>query len=107
MAKTKDRKITASISSTLMDDVDDYVHTHSTNRSRVIEKGLLMFTTLQTMGDVDEVFEKALRLYQQEQERELYRAYYANLTDEAKAEAAAWRRVGEETAAKQWPKPKK
>jgi metal-responsive CopG/Arc/MetJ family transcriptional regulator len=100
--KTKDRKITVSLASDLAQSVDNYVHAHpdTTNRSKVVESALRWWEVLRQYGDADKVFEDAMQLYKKQQEREAYRSYFANLSDEAKAEAAGWRQIGEETASR-------
>ena len=42
-----------------------------------------------------------MTLYKKEQERELYRSYYADRSEGAKLEAAGWRQIGEESASRQ------
>ena len=100
--KIKDRKITVSLAADLAQSVDDYVKKHAdvTNRSKVIESALRWWVTLREYENADEVFEEAVRLYEKHRERELYRSYFATVSDEAKAEAAGWRQIGEETAAR-------
>jgi metal-responsive CopG/Arc/MetJ family transcriptional regulator len=104
MSKLKDRKITVSVREELAAAVDNYVQEqgNATNRSKVIDKAIELWNVLHQHGEPDEILEAALNLYRREQERELYRSYYANLSTEAKEEAAGWRQLGEDTAASQW-----
>jgi len=44
-----------------------------------------------------------MKLYEEQQECELYRAYFAELSDQSRAEAAGWTKLAEETAAEHWP----
>jgi metal-responsive CopG/Arc/MetJ family transcriptional regulator len=91
-----------SLAEDLAQAVDNYVDEHpgSANRSKVIEAALRWWDTLRQYGDADDVFEEAIELYKKQKERESYRAYYADLTDAAKTEAAGWREIGEETASR-------
>jgi metal-responsive CopG/Arc/MetJ family transcriptional regulator len=100
--KTRDRKITVSLAADLAQSVDKYVDEHpdATNRSKIVEAALRWWEELRQYGDAGKVFDEALQLYKKKQERELYRSYYADLSDEAKAEESAWREVGEETASR-------
>lgn len=100
--KAKDRKITVSLAPDIAQSVDSYVHEHpdTTNRSKVIESALRWWEVLRQYGDAEKVFEDAMQLYKEHQEREVYRSYFANLSEEAKAEAAGWRQIGEETASR-------
>ncbi|MBU6455341.1 MAG: ribbon-helix-helix protein, CopG family [Cyanobacteria bacterium REEB67] len=100
MAKIKDRKITVSLAADLADVIDERVRhaAGNTNRSKIFEEALRAWESLHQHGEVSVVLERALVLYEQEQERELYRAYYADLGDAAKNEAAGWRQIGAESA---------
>ena len=100
--KTKDRKITVSLATDLAQAVDSYVseHADTTNRSKVIESALRLWEILRQYGDADAVLEDAIELYKKQREREIYRSYFADLSEEAKAEAAGWREIGEETASR-------
>ncbi len=102
MGKVKDRKITISLAADLTEAVDKHVQEHprQTNRSKIIEEALRAWETLHQHGDVAQVLEEAMTLYKKEQERELYRSYYAELSDQARHEAAGWRQIGEETASR-------
>jgi hypothetical protein len=40
----------------------------------------------------------------EQEERELYRAYYASLSEEEKEETRLWAELAAETAARLWPK---
>jgi hypothetical protein len=44
-----------------------------------------------------------MKLYEEHEDRELYRSYYAELSQQARAESAAWTLLAEETAAEHWP----
>jgi hypothetical protein len=105
MGKVKDRKITVSLAADLADSVDKYVEEHprQTNRSKIFEEALRVWETLHQHGEVQKVLEEALSLYRKEQERELYRSYYAERSDEAKQEASGWRQIGEESASRHAP----
>jgi hypothetical protein len=102
VSKVKDRKITVSLAADLAETVDKHVEKHpqETNRSKVVEQALRIWETLHQYGDVQKVLDEAMSLYKKEQERELYRSYYANLSPEARVEAAGWRQIGEETASR-------
>jgi Arc/MetJ-type ribon-helix-helix transcriptional regulator len=102
MSKVRDRKITVSLAADLADAVDKHVEEHpqETNRSKVIEEALRLWELLHQFGEVQTVLEEAMALYKKERERELYRSYYADLTEEARAEAQGWRQIGEETASR-------
>jgi len=100
--KIKDRKITVSLAADLAESVDTYVEQHSDtiNRSKLVEMALGWWNVCRQYGDPGKVFEEAIEIYQKRQERELYRSYFAELSDEAKEEAAGWRQIGEETASR-------
>jgi hypothetical protein len=44
-----------------------------------------------------------MKLYEKEQEREIYRSYYSELSESAKAEDAAWSNLSAESAEINWP----
>jgi hypothetical protein len=100
VGKIKDRKITISLAADVAATVDMHVAEDpgQTNRSKIIEEALRVWETLHQYGDVQKVFEDAINLYKQEQERELYRSYYTDRSEEAKLEAAGWRQVGADSA---------
>jgi hypothetical protein len=100
--KAKDRKITVSLAADIAQSVDKYVDEHpdATNRSKIVEAALRWWEVLRQYGDAETVFDEAIQLYKKQQERELYRSYYAGLSGEARAEEAGWREVGEETASR-------
>jgi Arc/MetJ-type ribon-helix-helix transcriptional regulator len=102
MSKVKDRKITVSLAADLAETVDKHVEQHpqETNRSKVIEEALRLWEILREHGEVQKVLAEAMSLYKKERERELYRSYYADLSQGAKAEAEGWRQVGEEAASR-------
>jgi Arc/MetJ-type ribon-helix-helix transcriptional regulator len=104
MSKIPDRRFTVSVAADLADKVDEYVgHTDNANRSAVVEEALRLWESLAQYPNKDEVLQEALNLYQKQQERELYRSYYAELSEAAKAEDNAWSELSQESAAKQWP----
>jgi metal-responsive CopG/Arc/MetJ family transcriptional regulator len=100
--KNNDRKITVSLAYDLAQSVDSYVCERSgtTNRSQVVESALRMWEVLRQYGDAETVLAEAIDLYKKQQEREAYRSYFADLSEESNAEAAAWRQIGEETASR-------
>lgn len=103
MSKTPDRRITVSIAADLADDVDSYVNkTERTNRSEVVEQALRLWERLSAYDDKEDVLKEALRLYEEQQERELYRAYYAGLTDEERADDSNWTSLSMTCADEQW-----
>lgn len=103
--KTRDRRFTVSVAADLADRLDEYVRsTGKHNRSEVVEEALRLWDSLSGLGGEKEtVLQEAIALYQRQQERELYRSYYAELSDAAKNEDAAWSELSKESAAEEWP----
>jgi Arc/MetJ-type ribon-helix-helix transcriptional regulator len=106
MGKTRDRRFTVSVAADVANRLDEYVtQTVNTNRSEVVEQALRLWDSLAEFRDNSAALQEAIKLYQKQQERELYRSYYANLSDGAKKEDASWSELSKETAAKEWPVP--
>ncbi|HEY9871746.1 MAG TPA: ribbon-helix-helix protein, CopG family [Candidatus Obscuribacterales bacterium] len=104
MSKTRDRRITVSVAAELVDKVDEYVSkTQRTNRSEVFEQALRLWESLAQYPDKDRVLQEAMNLYEKQQERELYRAYYAELSEAARAEDRDWTELSQDSAAELWP----
>jgi len=104
MSKRPDRRITVSLAAELADTVDQYVgQTLGTNRSEVVEQALRLWELLAQYPDRDKVLREALGLYEKQQERELYRAYYAELGEPARTEDRDWAELSQDSAADHWP----
>jgi Arc/MetJ-type ribon-helix-helix transcriptional regulator len=104
LPKTRDRRFTVSVAEDVADKLDEYVrHTQNANRSEVVEQALRLWDRLAEFRGRESELEEALRLYHKQQERELYRAYYAELSDAAKEEDSAWSELNKESAADRWP----
>lgn len=104
MNKIPDRRFTVSVAADLADKIDEYVsNTDNANRSEVVEQALRLWESLAKYPDKDQVLQEAMSLYEKQQERELYRAYYAELSKRAQAEDAAWSELSKESAAREWP----
>jgi metal-responsive CopG/Arc/MetJ family transcriptional regulator len=107
MSKNRDRRISVSLDAKIAQKLDDHVaHTPDTNRSQEVERAVNAWfsDSLAHYTDKEQVLQEAMKLYEEQQERELYRAYYAELSDEMRSELAAWTEASEETAARHWPK---
>lgn len=99
MAKTRNRRFTVSVAEDVANKVDEYIcQAKNTNRSEVVEQALRLWDRLAEFRGRESELEEALRLYQKQQERELYRAYYAELTDAARKEDADWSGLSKESA---------
>jgi Arc/MetJ-type ribon-helix-helix transcriptional regulator len=106
MAKTRDRRFTVSVAADVANRLDEYVsQTENANRSEVVEQALRLWEALAEFRDNSAALQEAIKLYQRQQELELYRSYYANLNDAAKKEDASWSELSKEAAAKEWPVP--
>ena len=104
MVKTRDRRLTVSVAADVADRLDQYVRdVGNGNRSEVVEQALRLWETLAEYQDKDKVLQEAISLYQKQQERELYRSYYAELGQAAKAEDTQWSELSRESAAQDWP----
>lgn len=104
MTKTRDRRFTVSVDADLADKLDEYVSKiPDASRSGVVEQALRLWATLSEFPDKDKVLEEAIRLYEKQQERELYRSYYSELSEAAKAEDKDWSELSEQSANKTWP----
>lgn len=105
MPKTKDRRFTVSVAEDVATKLDEYVsHTENANRSEVVEQALRLWDRLAEFRGKESELEVALKLYHKAQERELYRAYYAELSDAARKEDSAWSELSKESAVEGWPK---
>ncbi len=101
MSKMPGRRFTVSVAAELANKIDEHVsNTDHANRSQVVEEALRLWDCLAEYPDKEDVLSQALRLYESQQERELYRSYYAELSADARAEDAGWRQLGEEVAVK-------
>jgi Arc/MetJ-type ribon-helix-helix transcriptional regulator len=106
VAKIRDRRFTVSVAADVANRLDEYVsQTENTNRSEVVEQALRLWDSLAEFRNNFGALQEALKLYQKQQERELYRSYYANLSDAAKKEDASWSELSKESTAKEWPVP--
>lgn len=104
MTKVRDRRFTVSVAEDVADKVDHYVsHTHKANRSDVVEQALRLWDKLAEFRGREVELEAALELYRKAQERELYRAYYADLSESARKEDSEWSEKSAEMASKTWP----
>jgi metal-responsive CopG/Arc/MetJ family transcriptional regulator len=104
VSKTPDRRFSVSVDADVASKLDELVaQTKNLNRSQAVEEALRLWEGLARYSDRQQVLQSALKLYEERQERELYRAYYAELGEQARAEDAAWTHVAEDTAARQWP----
>jgi metal-responsive CopG/Arc/MetJ family transcriptional regulator len=107
MSKNPDRRISVCIDPEVAKNLDEHVsHTANTNRSQVVEQAVKVWLSgsLSQYTDKERVFREAMKLYEEQQERELYKAYYAELNDQSRSETAVWTKASEETAAKHWPR---
>jgi Arc/MetJ-type ribon-helix-helix transcriptional regulator len=105
MSKNPERRISVCIDPEVAKALDDHVaHTANTNRSHVVEQSLRVWLSrsLARYTDKEQVLQEAMKLYEEHQERELYKAYYAELNDQSRAGTAVWTQSAEETAAKHW-----
>src|SRR5271154_3945215 len=101
MTKYPDKRFTVSIAAEVAEAVDGYVATAgNTNRSVVVEQALELWNRLAKYPNKHEVLETALRLYEEQQEMELYRSYYASLSPQARAEDASWTKLSEQQASR-------
>jgi metal-responsive CopG/Arc/MetJ family transcriptional regulator len=99
MPKTRNRRFTVSVAEDVANKLDEYVsRTQNANRSEVVEQALRLWDRLAEFRGRESELEEALRLYNKQQERELYRAYYAELSDAAKKEDSAWSELSKESA---------
>ncbi len=106
MSRIPDRRFTVSVSAELADKLDEYVsHKEKVTRSGVVEEALRLWESLAQYPDKDQVLKEAMHLYAQQQERELYRSYYAELSDAARAEDQEWTELSQESASQRWPAP--
>jgi Arc/MetJ-type ribon-helix-helix transcriptional regulator len=101
--RTPDRRFSVCIDADVANKLDEQVAQRTkANRSQAVEEALRLWESLSSYPDRQQVFQAAMKLYEEQQERELYRAYYAELGEQAQAEDAAWTQVAEETAARRW-----
>jgi metal-responsive CopG/Arc/MetJ family transcriptional regulator len=106
MSKIRDRRFTVSVAADVADRLDQYVSsTKNVNRSEIVEQALRLWETLAEYSDKSTVLQEAVALFKKQQERELYRSYYAELSAAAKEEDRAWSELGQESAGKGWPSP--
>jgi Arc/MetJ-type ribon-helix-helix transcriptional regulator len=106
MSKIRDRRFTVSVAADVADRLDEYVtQSANTNRSEVVEQALRLWDSLAEFRDNSAALHEAIKLYQKQQERELYKSYYANLSDAAKKEDASWSELSKETVTNEWPVP--
>lgn len=107
MSKNPDRRISVCLDPIIAEKLDNHVaHTPNTNRSQEVERAVSAWfsESLARYTDKEQVLQEALKLYEERQERELYRAYYAELSEKTRGEMAAWTQVSEDTAAQHWPR---
>jgi hypothetical protein len=106
MNKNRDRRLSICMAADLAAKLDERLaQIPNTNRSQVVEQAvrIWLWDSLVPYANKEEVLATAMKLYEEQQERELYRAYYADLSETARAEIAGWTRVGEESAPDHWP----
>ena len=104
MSTIRDRRFTVSVAADVADKLDQYVSaTENANRSAVVEQALRLWETLAEYGDKFAVLQEAMALYHKQQERELYRSYYAELSQAARNEDAALTELSRQSGVKNWP----
>ena len=87
MVKARDRRFTVSVAADVAERLDYRVRTNANaNRSALVEEALRVWETLAEYPDKQKTLNQALELYEKEQEREIYRSYYSELSESAKAE---------------------
>jgi metal-responsive CopG/Arc/MetJ family transcriptional regulator len=105
MTKNPDKRFSISIDPEVAKVLDEHVaHTPDTNRSQVVEQAVKIWLSESLSGytDKEQVLQAAMKLYEEQQEQELYRAYYAELSDKSRSEIAAWTKGSEDSAKSQW-----
>ncbi len=106
MSKIRDHRFTVSVAADVADRLDQYVSsTENVNRSEVVEQALRLWETFAEYGDKYTVLQEAMALYKKQQERELYRSYYAELSEAAKREDTDWTELSKKSAAETWTAP--
>ena len=104
MVKARDRRFTVSVAADIAERLDYRVRTNANaNRSALVEEALRVWETLAEYPDKQKTLNQALELYEKEQEREIYRSYYSELSESAKAEDDAWSELSAESAERIWP----
>jgi hypothetical protein len=105
MIKNRDKRFTVSVAAEVAEKLDAYVRENENlNRSVVVEHALRLWVRLGDRCKDEAQLEEALRLYEKVQERELYRAYYANLSNKAKQEDSDWAQLSQQSAYDGWPR---
>ncbi len=105
MTKNPDKRFSVCIDPTVAKVLDEHVaHTSDTNRSQVVEQAVRVWLSelLSAYTNKEQVLQAAMKLYEEQQEQELYRAYYSELSDRSRSEIAAWTKGSEKAAESQW-----